>query len=147
MTLAQCTSFSKAQVQECAIKMAKESQAVRTLKLLPLQVSFVNCSSLLSPGIKHQVLMMNKDGEAKNFTLLADNDKDLIMFTITDLRLEKISKQVLMIIVIIIMIISSGAHDHHLEEEDPDGDVDHLPAHLALADLLLRDHLLQTRIL
>ena len=90
---------------------------------------------------------MNKDGEAKNFTLLADNDKDLIMFTITDLRLEKISQQVLMIIVIIIMIISSGAHDHHLEEEDPDGDVDHLPTHLALADLLLRDHLLQTRIL
>merc|ERR1712012_774185 len=48
--------------------------------------------------VQFQVLMMNKDGEAKNFTLLADNDKDLIMFTITDLRLEKISKQVHMII-------------------------------------------------
>ena len=90
---------------------------------------------------------MNKDGKAKGFKQLEFDDKDLIMFTITDLRLEKISQQVLKIIVIIIIIISSGAHDHHLEEEDPDGDADHLLAHLALADHHLRHHLLQANLL
>ena len=45
-----------------------------------------------------QVLMMNRDSEAKSFKQLEFNDKDLIMFTITDLRLEKSKEQVHMVI-------------------------------------------------
>ena len=41
---------------------------------------------------------MNKDNEAKDFKQLEFNDKDLIMFTITDLRLEKKKEQVHMVI-------------------------------------------------
>ena len=41
---------------------------------------------------------MNKDNEAKNFKQLEFNDKDLIMFTITDMKLEKSGKQVHMVI-------------------------------------------------
>ena len=40
---------------------------------------------------------MNKDSEAKNFKKLHSHDKDLVMFTITDLRLEKRMDQVHMI--------------------------------------------------
>ena len=40
---------------------------------------------------------MNKDSEAKNFKQLHSHDKDLVMFTITDLRLEKRMDQVHMI--------------------------------------------------
>ena len=42
--------------------------------------------------------MMNKEGEAKDFKQLEFDDKDLIMFTITDLRLEKRKEQVHMVI-------------------------------------------------
>ena len=42
--------------------------------------------------------MMNKDSEAKDFKQLEFEDKDLIMFTITDLRLEKRKEQVHMVI-------------------------------------------------
>ena len=41
---------------------------------------------------------MNKDSEAKVFKQLEFNDKDLIMFTITDLRLHKKKKQVHLVI-------------------------------------------------
>ena len=41
---------------------------------------------------------MNKDGKAKGFKQLEFEDKDLIMFTITDLRLEKSKEQVHMVI-------------------------------------------------
>ena len=49
-------------------------------------------------SIIKQVLMMNKDNEAKDFKQLEFNDKDLIMFTITDLKLEKRKDQVHMVI-------------------------------------------------
>ena len=42
--------------------------------------------------------MVNRDSEAKGFKQLEFNDKDLIMFTITDLRLEKSKEQVHMVI-------------------------------------------------
>ena len=41
---------------------------------------------------------MNKDNEAKGFKKLEFDDKDLIMFAITDLRLEKRKEQVHMVI-------------------------------------------------
>ena len=41
---------------------------------------------------------MNKDNEAKDFKQLGFHDKDLIMFTITDLKLEKSKDQVHMVI-------------------------------------------------
>ena len=41
---------------------------------------------------------MNKDSEAKSFKQLEFDDKDLVMFTITDLRLEKRKEQVHMVI-------------------------------------------------
>ena len=41
---------------------------------------------------------MNKENEAKDFKHLEFNDKDLIMFTITDLRLENKKEQVHMVI-------------------------------------------------
>ena len=41
---------------------------------------------------------MNKDNEAKDFKQLGFYDKDLVMFTITDLKLEKSKDQVLMVI-------------------------------------------------
>ena len=41
---------------------------------------------------------MNLDGEAKSFKTLQFYDKDMIMFTITDLRLEKRKEQVHMVI-------------------------------------------------
>ena len=41
---------------------------------------------------------MNRGSEAKGFKQLEFNDKDLIMFTITDLRLEKSKEQVHMVI-------------------------------------------------
>ena len=43
-------------------------------------------------------MMMNKDGKAKGFKQLEFDDKDLIMFTITDLRLENRNEQVHMVI-------------------------------------------------
>ena len=42
--------------------------------------------------------MVNRDDEPKNFQQLESNDKDLVMFTITDLRLEKRKEQVHMVI-------------------------------------------------
>ena len=42
--------------------------------------------------------MMNKDNEAKGFKQLEFDDKDLVMFDITDLRLEKRKEQVHMVI-------------------------------------------------
>ena len=42
--------------------------------------------------------MMSRDGEPTNFQQLGSNDKDLVMFTITDLRLEKRKEQVHMVI-------------------------------------------------
>ena len=41
---------------------------------------------------------MSRDGEPTNFQQLGSNDKDLVMFTITDLRLEKRKEQVHMVI-------------------------------------------------
>ena len=41
---------------------------------------------------------MNRDDEPKNFQQLEFNDKDLVMFTITDLILEKRKEQVHMVI-------------------------------------------------
>ena len=41
---------------------------------------------------------MNKDSEAKSFKQLEFEDKDLVMFTITDLRLENRTEQVHMVI-------------------------------------------------
>ena len=41
---------------------------------------------------------MNRDSETKHFKQLEFEDKDLIMFTITDLRLEKRKEQVHMVI-------------------------------------------------
>ena len=45
-----------------------------------------------------QVLMMNKVSEAKNFRKLEANDKDLTMFTMTDLELVNIKEQVHLVI-------------------------------------------------
>ena len=45
-----------------------------------------------------QVLMVNKSSQAKVFKTLEMEDKDLIMFTITDQRLEKSSQQVHMVL-------------------------------------------------
>ena len=42
--------------------------------------------------------MMNRDSEAKGFKQLEFEDKDLIMFTMTDLRLEKNKEKVHMVI-------------------------------------------------
>ena len=42
--------------------------------------------------------MMNKENRAKDFKQLEFDDKDLIMFTITDLKLEKRKEQVHMVI-------------------------------------------------
>ena len=41
---------------------------------------------------------MNKDNEAKDFKQLGFDDKDLVMFTITDLKLENSKDQVHMVI-------------------------------------------------
>ena len=41
---------------------------------------------------------MKQNGKPKNFQQLEFNDKDLVMFTITDLRLEKMEEQVHMVI-------------------------------------------------
>ena len=41
---------------------------------------------------------MNKEGEATSFKQLEFNDKDLVMFTITNLKLEKRKEQVHMVI-------------------------------------------------
>ena len=41
---------------------------------------------------------MNKEGEAKSFKQIEFNDKDLVMFTITNLKLEKRKEQVHMVI-------------------------------------------------
>ena len=41
---------------------------------------------------------MDKDNEAKDFKQLGFDDKDLVMFTITDLKLEKRKEQVHMVI-------------------------------------------------
>ena len=41
---------------------------------------------------------MDKDNEAKDFKHLGFDDKDLVMFTITDLKLEKSKDQVHMVI-------------------------------------------------
>ena len=41
---------------------------------------------------------MNKDNEAKDFKKLGFDDKDLVMFTITDLKLERSKDQVHMVI-------------------------------------------------
>ena len=41
---------------------------------------------------------MNRDDEPTNFQQLKSNDKDLVMFSITDLRLEKRKEQVHMVI-------------------------------------------------
>ena len=43
-------------------------------------------------------MMVNKDGKAKGFKQLEFDDKDLIMFTIADLRLENRNEQVHMVI-------------------------------------------------
>ena len=56
-----------------------------------LEASFVLISKL-------QVLMMNRDSEAKDFKQLDALDKDMTMFTMTDLKLEKIKSQVHMMI-------------------------------------------------
>ena len=48
--------------------------------------------------IKLQVLMMNKAGESQSFDEMESDDKDLTMFTITDLRLQKRKEQVHMVI-------------------------------------------------
>ena len=45
-----------------------------------------------------QVLMNDKDGKAKDFKQLESEGKDLIMFTITDLKLEQKNDQVHMVI-------------------------------------------------
>ena len=45
-----------------------------------------------------QVLMNDKDGQAKDFKQLESEGKDLIMFTITDLKLEQKIDQVHMVI-------------------------------------------------
>ena len=45
-----------------------------------------------------KVLMMNTGGEAKDFQDLQPDDIDLVMFTITDLRLVRNNKQVHMMI-------------------------------------------------
>ena len=45
-----------------------------------------------------QVLILNKNSEAKSFQQLEFDDKDLIMFTITDMKLEKSGQQVHMVI-------------------------------------------------
>ena len=42
--------------------------------------------------------MRNLDSEPKDFQELGDSDKDMNMFTMTDLRLEKIKEQVHMMI-------------------------------------------------
>ena len=41
---------------------------------------------------------MNKNSEAKNFSQLGFHDKDLIMFTITNIRIENTAEQVHMVI-------------------------------------------------
>ena len=81
--------------------MGVDSQTTETLQLLVEKVfnKFLLLFVLLCPHLqkKQQVLMMNKDSEAKNFKQLHSHDKDLVMFTITDLRLEKRMDQVHMI--------------------------------------------------
>ena len=77
--------------------MGAESQTREILHLLPLEVNFL-FQIIWITSIKQQVLMKNKDGEAKDFLQLEFDDIDLIMFTITDLRLEKRKEQVHMVI-------------------------------------------------
>ena len=72
---------------------------------------------------------MKKNSQAKSFKHMEFDDKDLIMFTITDLKLEK------------------SAHGDQPEEEDPNRDVDHLLANRALAGCVIRHHLLQANLL
>ena len=59
-------------------------------------------------SIIKQVLMMNKDNEAKGFKQLEFDDKDLVMFTITDLRLEKKKEQVHMVMMKIMILYHDG---------------------------------------
>ena len=82
--------------QECKIKMTTASLASATVELQRGQVRKENFSSLESMTI--QVLMVNKSSQAKVFKTLEVEDKDLIMFTITDQRLEKSSQQVHMVL-------------------------------------------------
>ena len=78
--------------------MSPGSQTNETLKLIAYQVFFPTQSSILIKSINLQVLMMNKDSEAKNFSQLGFHDKDLIMFTITNIRIENTAEQVHMVI-------------------------------------------------
>ena len=82
--------------QECKIKMTTASLASATVELQRGQVRKEYLSSLESMAI--QVLMVNKSSQAKVFKTLEMEDKDLIMFTITDQRLEKSSQQVHMVL-------------------------------------------------
>ena len=76
--------------------MSPGSQTNETLKLIAYQVFFPTQSSILIKSINLQVLMMNKDSEAKNFSQLGFHD--LIMFTITNIRIENTAEQVHMVI-------------------------------------------------
>ena len=70
---------------------------------MPVFNSFVSIITALAfvsiiHFINKQALMMNKEGEAKDFKQMGIDDKDLVMFTITDLKLEKNKEQVHMVI-------------------------------------------------
>ena len=91
--------------------MGVPSQAAETLKILVDKVQITCLKENVERtiiitlyfinnfiSIIKQVLMMNKDNEAKGFKQLEFDDKDLVMFTITDLRLEKKKEQVHMVI-------------------------------------------------
>ena len=78
--------------------------------------------------------MMNRASEAKDFSQLDFHDKDLIMFTITDLRLEKRKEQVHMVINLKRKIQTEMLTTY-------------LPTHRALADHYIYHHLLQANLL
>ena len=72
--------------QECKIEMTVMSGANKTVQLLADQVTFF---CVCKRTDQTQVLMMDKDKIPKKFSLLKFEDKDLIMFTITNLTLTK----------------------------------------------------------
>ena len=72
--------------QECKIKMTVESLSMKTVRLLADEVdqfSFHLISSIF------QVLMLNNASQPLSFRDLTPDDKDLTMFVITNLILEK----------------------------------------------------------
>ena len=107
---------------------------------------------------------MDLSNTPRDFRELNIKDKDLTMFTLTQLRLEK-QDQVVQMVYVMEMAKTAcqilhmnyniqypkqktgGSDGDRDEEEDPDGDVDHLLAHHPPPWHHLRHHLLQADVL